>query len=868
MAIDLNRGPERVEVNAKPIGAILVQGASTARTCLVIATSKADAPLNTPTPVTTPTQFEQLFGTQADMGEAYLSMVGFYANAGEGAELVVIAVEPTGVSGEILESAQAESPRTISGTFGKLTDDGLVVVEAEIVSYTMATGELELDLTGATVAEAPQKGDFVRDASGRMFPITAVKPNNIFVIQAGLDREAQKTSNSLSADATLVSIVRLYAEDEFASKLVVQKGAVYGAGVTVTVSGKIVSLPSFDAYLNDVRSGDVIVDSASASYIVLSVLDGDKIEVDRTGMTAGLVSIHRGLKNKVIQSTKEAGDTKLTLAVAPYEAMSGSVKFSLADSEDNAPEGSLKGDFLKFDDVTLEISDNKIVAESTIITSPIAGVLAYVASTGVATLTGATVITDGAKAGDVLIDASGREYVIQEVLTETTVRLKKNQASPSSLAGAKIHKGAMEILLVDSVDLTEKTEGQAEEDASGEIAHKANSLLFRQTANMKSEEYFIVTPEVTSSDFIGSEANLTGLRALDSVDTINLVAIPGIYDPAVQGSLIDYCSVIRQDCMALVSIPEFVTSASIDKLIASNLAILAVQESSNGSIISLTGTPDLSEVSVYDILRIGSSQFIIKAVSDEDKKIVVFQTTGIPTVGAISVVSPSAVSWKDVIINKPTTKVAWYYNHLLARDSSGTLQVVDPVGHVAGVMARIDQNISEGGVSRAPAGITLAQLAGVEGLQLDISERLDGGPLRLAFINRITSSTGNGRYVFGAYTGAGSSATPDEQLVQVIRSILFVKSSLEAGLVGFLWQNNSPVTRQNIQNAIVNFLRANAYLFPAGLPEAQQFRVESITPDDLALAQGLVEVRVQVRFNTAIRFVSIDLAFPLPVSEA
>jgi hypothetical protein len=182
-------------------------------------------------------------------------------------------------------------------------------------------------------------------------------------------------------------------------------------------------------------------------------------------------------------------------------------------------------------------------------------------------------------------------------------------------------------------------------------------------------------------------------------------------------------------------------------------------------------------------------------------------------------------------------------------------------------MARIDSNVSQGGVSHAPAGINLAQLAGTTGLQLDLSERLDGGPLRLAFINRITSSQGNGRYIFGGYTAAGSSATADEQLIQVIRSVLFVKSSLESGLVGFLWENNSPVTRQNISNAILSFLRANAYLFPAGLPEAQQFKVIAVTPDDLALAQGLVQVRVQVRFNTAIRFIDIDLEFPLPVSD-
>jgi hypothetical protein len=319
--------------------------------------------------------------------------------------------------------------------------------------------------------------------------------------------------------------------------------------------------------------------------------------------------------------------------------------------------------------------------------------------------------------------------------------------------------------------------------------------------------------------------------------------------------------------MTLVSIPEFINSAAQDKLVASNLAIASIQESVNGSIVTFLATPDLSEVSTYDILTIGASKFIVKSVSNQDSQVVVFETTGIPTVGAVSIANPSAVTWKEVIINKPTTRAAWYYNHLAVQNSSGGTSIVDPVGHVAGVMARIDSNISQGGVSHAPAGINLAQLAGTVGLQLDISERLDGGPLRLAFINRITQSVGNGRYIFGGYTAAGNSATSDEQLIQVIRSALFIKSSLEPGLVGFLWENNSPVTRQNIENSILNFLRSNSYLFPAGLPENQQFQIETVTPDDLALAQGLVEVKLKVRFNTAIRFISIDLSFPLPVSD-
>jgi hypothetical protein len=686
------------------------------------------------------------------------------------------------------------------------------------------------------------------------------------VISAGLDRDLQKTAKSLSPDASSVSFVRLFADSSLAGKMFVQEGAVYASSVTVAVSAQLLTLSGFDAYLNDVRAGDIIVDSAAEEFVVIEVIDGDNLLVDREGLSAGAVDIKRGLKAKSIASGKDSGAEFLALGVAPYEAADGKAKFLLASSASNPPEDSLAGYFIEFDDDSkYKIKGNKIVAESTIVSGPFAGTISYSAATGILTATGETLQTDGVVAGDVLVDSAGREYVVQSVPTEITLQLKKNLASPSSLAGAKVHRGAVELDL--GADISAKVEGEAGEDTTGSIRKPANLYTFSSEDSLLSDDFFVIEPAVQSVDYIGSAADLTGLRALDSVDIVNLIAIPGIYDPAVQGSLIDYCSVTRSDCMALVSIPEFVTTSSVDKIVASNLSIASVQEAVTGSIVTFSASPDLSKVSTYDILRIGSAELIVKAVSDQDSKIVVFETAGIPTVGAVSVASPSAVSWKDKIINKPTTKAAWYFNHLAVTDSAGATAIVDPVGHVAGVMARIDSNVSQGGVSHAPAGINLAQLAGTTGLQLDLSERLDGGPLRLAFINRITSSQGNGRYIFGGYTAAGSSATADEQLIQVIRSVLFVKSSLESGLVGFLWENNSPVTRQNISNAILSFLRANAYLFPAGLPEAQQFKVIAVTPDDLALAQGLVQVRVQVRFNTAIRFIDIDLEFPLPVSD-
>jgi hypothetical protein len=873
MAINPNIGPERVEVFPVPIGTVLPQGASTARTALLIATSFPSAPLNTPVLVTSLSQFEQSFGTQANMGEAYLSARGFFENGGEGCELLVVAVEPSGVSGQTLEEAQNTGSRNISGTFGSLLDDGVLISGVTLTSYTASSGECTLDLSGATEANltSVRTGDILVFPNDLKYAITSILPGNKVTIEANLDSQLTMAEKSVMPNGTAdLTITRQYASAEYDGKTMIQEGATYGSLVAITVSGALITSSGFNHYLNDVRSGDLIVDVGDVAYVITDVIDGDNLQVDRSGLASGNVTFKRGEKTKILQTTDDTVGSGDAFGVAPISASAGKAVFVMADTTQYPPKNAAAGEWVLFSDGTkAKVASSQIIASETNLTAALAGTLSYVASTGVVTFPGGTtIISNGAVAGSVLIDANGREYVIHAALSETTARIDKNIASPSPLAGAKVNHGALELTFTSSVDLSAKIIGASGEDTSGKLTLAANKFVFLPSQNTQSDSYFVMQPVTQSADYIGSAADASGLRALDSVESVNLVAIPGIYDPAVQSALVDYCAVTRQDCFGLLAIPEFVTSASADQIVVANMSISSVQSSANGSIVNLIGTPDLSGVSAYDILQIGSSKFTIKAVSDEDKQIVVFATSGVPTVGAVSVQAPSAVTWKDVVVNSPSTKVAWYFNHLVVADSDGASVVIDPVGHVAGVMARIDANVAEGGVSHAPAGIQLAQLAGTTGLQLQISEKNDAGPLRLAFINRITSSRGNGRYVFGGYTAGGASVTPDEQLVQVMRSILFIKSSLEPGLVGFLWENNSPINRQNIANAVLAFLRANAYLFPAGLPEDQQFKVIKVQPTEQDLAQGLVKVIVQCRFNTAIRFISIDLQFPLPSAEA
>ena len=393
----------------------------------------------------------------------------------------------------------------------------------------------------------------------------------------------------------------------------------------------------------------------------------------------------------------------------------------------------------------------------------------------------------------------------------------------------------------------------------------AVEITFSGSASGSAGSYFVVVPTLVDSDYIGTAANGQGLNALNTTDMVDLICIPGIQTIDVQDALINYVTVQRNDCFGLLSIPPYVTESQTDSLVA-QINIVSITNGSESSLLHLTPGTNLSQVTENMVVEINGNLYGILSVDQADSEVEV-NSTSISSTGAATINSVSAVTYKNVLVNSPSTQCAWYFNQVVVDNGNGGTVQVDPVGHVAGVMARIDQNTQIGGVSHAPAGIQFAQLGGTVGLQLSLSEKFDGFPLRSNFINRITSFPGSGRVIFGAYTAGGNSVTPDEQLIQVIRSVLYMKNSLEPGLRGFIWENQSPTNLNNIANAVAAFCRANIYLFPAGLPEAQQFVVTPVQPTQEDLNVGLVRVILQVRFNTAIRFIEIDLEYPLPLAS-
>lgn len=419
--------------------------------------------------------------------------------------------------------------------------------------------------------------------------------------------------------------------------------------------------------------------------------------------------------------------------------------------------------------------------------------------------------------------------------------------------------------------------GDADDVAYG--AYYAVQGYFDNGGTGKTAVIVHVGTSPTAASFIGNASAGSGLRALDLVDDISLVAVPGLpinMAYLVQPALIDYSETVRTEfgatlstVFSLLAMPPDIKKANKDtQLISTTITSIA-------SLVLTLPALDLSLVKPGMIVKkAGVFNTVITAVDDTLNTVTVLSASTLAPSDAITLEIPSAVTYKESVINNPSKVAGWYFNNPVVLDRSSTadpgdLLAVDPVGHVAGIMGRIDANIAIGGVSHAPAGIQYAGLSGIVGLELAISERTDAEPLRLNFINRITSFPGAGSVVFGGYTadsGTSPLFTADEQLIQVMRSIQYIKASLEPGLRSFLWENFSPETQAQVERAIEAFCRNNIHLFPAGLPEAQQFRVLHVEATQGDLDVGLLKVRLQVKPNKAVRFIEVSLEFPLPTA--
>ena len=132
------------------------------------------------------------------------------------------------------------------------------------------------------------------------------------------------------------------------------------------------------------------------------------------------------------------------------------------------------------------------------------------------------------------------------------------------------------------------------------------------------------------------------------------------------------------------------------------------------------------------------------------------------------------------------------------RQPTGTgLQFVPPSGHVAGIYARVD---TQRGVHKAPAN---EPVLGALGLRYGISKSHQDG-LNPQGVNCIRELNGNIR-VWGART-LGGNANADLKYINVRRTLLFLRESIDEGMQFVVFEPNTPALWQKIVRNVSAFL--------------------------------------------------------------
>jgi hypothetical protein len=229
---------------------------------------------------------------------------------------------------------------------------------------------------------------------------------------------------------------------------------------------------------------------------------------------------------------------------------------------------------------------------------------------------------------------------------------------------------------------------------------------------------------------------------------------------------------------------------------------------------------------------------------------------------------PANASANDVLPMRPGDNqyAAFYYPRILAGpqlggDAPGN-SAVTPVGHIAGVYARVD---SARGVHKAPANEVIRGALGVEHLLTDA----DQDQLNPKGVNLLRVFGGNVT-IWGARTLAANTDT-DWRYLSTRRLVNYIAESLKVGLRWAVFEPNTPALRQQIFRAVSGFLNGvwrDGALFGDVAEQSYYARFpESFNTDnDRALGKLTLEVGLRVAFPAEFIIVRIGLILQDPTA--
>ncbi len=206
-------------------------------------------------------------------------------------------------------------------------------------------------------------------------------------------------------------------------------------------------------------------------------------------------------------------------------------------------------------------------------------------------------------------------------------------------------------------------------------------------------------------------------------------------------------------------------------------------------------------------------------------------------------------------VSKPrsSTFAALYYPWIYVKHAGAAQTcLVPPGGHVAGIYARVDNEI---GVHRAPAN---QEVRGAVGLEIKVNQRQQE-LLNPQGINAIRSFSGRGILVWGART---LSEDAEYKYVNVRRLMIFLEHSIKLGTGWVVFEPNNETTWAKVRIQIENFLMDcwKKGMFMGAKPQEAYFvKCDRSTMTQSDLDEGRLNVLVGVAAIKPAEFLILHL---------
>jgi len=317
-------------------------------------------------------------------------------------------------------------------------------------------------------------------------------------------------------------------------------------------------------------------------------------------------------------------------------------------------------------------------------------------------------------------------------------------------------------------------------------------------------------------DLIGSEAAAATADAAPAIDAGHRHLGHAVYGFFNNGG--SRCHVVR-----------ILSAADLDDALK---AFAAIDE------IALVAAPGMTDDASRDKL-------VTHCVSTSDRFAIL---DGPETVSDLTTLTRTPADGNPGVMPKKTDHAAWYFPWIKVFDPAARLQSSDgvigvpPSGHLAGIYARVD-NLR--GVHKAPANEVIL---GALNVTQPLSKAEQDG-LNPKGVNCIRVLNDN-IFAWGART-VGGDANADLKYINVRRTLLFLRESIDEGLQWAVFEPNNPALWQKINRNVTAFLtnvwRSGA-LFGTSAQEAFYVKCDAETnpPELRELGQVVTEIGVSI----------------------